>query len=267
MRELLFFIASSFWAGAAHAATPGHGKTIAAAYIVGARGKPIDAVILGIFVTLSHVSGIVLVGVLASLGSTWLRPQRIEAYLAAAVGILVIVLGLWMLWAQRDLVALAMGEAGEPGDGTNRADAHARDHGHDHDHQHEPVVWHSHGFGKVHAHRLDIVAENRPKLPVLLALGVAGGLLPDPAALALLLGALSSGKVMLGLITVLVFSLGFAATLVVVGIVAAKVGEKVLDWLASIWMIRLQIATSLLIIGMGVVLTARAVSELAALPV
>lgn len=273
MRELLFFIASSFWAGAAHAATPGHGKTIAAAYIVGARGKPIDAVILGIFVTLSHVSGIVLVGVLASLGSTWLRPQRIEAYLAAAVGILVIVLGLWMLWAQRDLVALAMGEAGESGDGTNRADAHARDHGHDHDHphnhghgQHEPVVWHSHGFGKVHAHRLDVVAENRPKLPVLLALGVAGGLLPDPAALALLLGALSSGKVMLGLITVLVFSLGFAATLVVVGIVAAKVGEKVLDWLASIWMIRLQIATSLLIIGMGVVLTIRAVSELAALP-
>ena len=279
MQELLFFVASSFWAGAAHAATPGHGKTIAAAYIVGARGKPIDAVILGIFVTLSHTSGIVLVGVLASLGSTWLRPQRIEAYLAIAVGILVIVLGLWMLWAQRDLVALAMGEAGEPGDATSRAaDAHAREHGHDHaphdhphshahDHgHHEPVVWHSHGFGKVHAHRLDVVAENRPKLPMLLALGVAGGLLPDPAALALLLGALSSGKVMLGLITVLVFSLGFAATLVVVGIVAAKVGERVLDWLDSIWMVRMQIATSLLIIGMGVVLTIRAVSELASLP-
>ena len=64
----------------------------------------------------------------------------------------------------------------------------------------------------------------------------------------------------------MVFSLGFAATLVVVGIVAAKVGEKVLDWLASIWIIRLQIATSLLIVGMGVVLTLRAVSELAMLP-
>jgi len=269
MRELLFFIASSFWAGAAHAATPGHGKTIAAAYIVGARGKPTDAVILGIFVTLSHVSGIVLVGVLASLGSTWLRPQRIEAYLAVAVGVLVIGLGLWMLWVQRDLVALAMGEAGEPGEGTDRAQDHNHHHAHDHLHGHghgEPVVWHSHGFGKVHAHRLDVVAENRPKLPVLLALGIAGGLLPDPAALALLLGALSSGKVLLGLVTVVVFSLGFAATLVVVGIVAAKVGEKVLDWLASIWMIRLQISTSLLIVGMGVVLTARAVSEVATLP-
>ena len=277
MRELLFFVTSSFWAGAAHAATPGHGKTIAAAYIVGARGKPIDAVILGIFVTLSHTSGIVLIGVLASLGSTWLRPQRIEAYLAIVVGFMVIVLGLWMLWAQRDLVALAMGEAGEPGDGTSRADAHAHDHDPDHDHDHghdhphshghgESVVWHSHGFGKVHSHQLDVVAENRPKLPVLLALGIAGGLLPDPAALALLLGALSSGKVLLGLVTVVVFSIGFATTLVVVGIVAAKVGERVLDWLASIWMIRLQIATSLLIVAMGVVLTVRAVSELSALP-
>src|ERR1700747_1004487 len=137
MRELLFFVASSFWAGAAHAATPGHGKTIAAAYIVGARGKPIDAVILGIFVTLSHTSGIVLVGVLASIGSTWLRPQRIEAYLAVAGGLLVIALGLWMLWTQRDLVAVAMGE---PGDGTNRADAHPHDHDHDHPH--------GHGYGR-----------------------------------------------------------------------------------------------------------------------
>jgi nickel/cobalt exporter len=211
----------------------------------------------------------VLVGVLASLGSTWLRPQRIEAYLAVAVGVLVMVLGLWMLWVQRDLVALAMGEAGEPGDGINRAQDNNHHQAHDHLHGHghgEPVVWHSHGFGKVHAHRLDVLAEDRPKVPVLLALGIAGGLLPDPAALALLLGALSSGKVLLGLVTVVVFSLGFAATLVVVGIVAAKVGEKVLDWLASIWMIRLQIATSLLIVGMGVVLTARAVSELSALP-
>jgi nickel/cobalt transporter (NicO) family protein len=274
MRELLFFVASSFWAGAAHAATPGHGKTIAAAYIVGARGKPIDAVILGIFVTLSHTSGIVLVGVLASLGSTWLRPQRIEAYLAVAVGILVTVLGLWMLWAQRDLVARAMGEAGASGDAASPADAHEGDHNHQHAHDHphghqrgEPVVWHSHGFGRTHAHQLDVVAENRPQLPALLALGIAGGLLPDPAALALLLGALSSGKVLLGLITVLVFSLGFAATLMVVGVIAAKVGEKVLDWLASVWMIRLQIATSLLIIGMGVVLTIRAMSELAVLRV
>ena len=268
MREILFFVVSSFWAGAAHAATPGHGKTIAAAYIVGARGKPIDALILGIFVTLSHTSGILLVGVLASLGFGWLRPQRVEAYLGLGVGLLVVVLGLWMLWTQRHLLALAMGEPGAAGEGG-------------HDHTHAPGValspahdhaavglhaWHSHGWGTVHAHRLDLVTADRPKLPVLLALGIAGGLLPDPAALALLLAALSSGKVLLGLTTVLVFSLGFAATLVVVGIIAAKVGQRIMQWLDSIWMVRLQILTTLLILGMGVVLSLRAAYDIALLP-
>jgi len=268
MREVLFFIVSSFWAGAAHAATPGHGKTIAAAYIVGARGKPVDAVILGIFVTLSHTSGIVVVAILASLGFGWLRPQRIEAYLGLGVGILVILLGLWMLWAQRDLLALAMGAPGAAA-----ADGHGHETGVDHRHAHardeahgEKVVWHSHGWGTVHAHRLDLVTANRPKLPVLLALGIAGGLLPDPAALALLLAALSSGRVLLGLMTVLVFSLGFAATLVVVGIVAAKIGQRVLAWLNNIWMVRVQIMMTLLIIGIGVVLTIKAAYQVAAAP-
>lgn len=263
MNEILFFILSSFWAGAAHAATPGHGKTIAAAYIVGARGKPIDAIILGVFVTLSHTSGIILVGVLASLGFGWLRPQRVEAYLALGVGLLVVLLGLWMLWTQRDLLALAMGEAGAS------AHEHAHEHGADdaHQHAHGPeATWHRHGWGTAHAHKLDLVTSNRPKLPVLLALGVAGGLLPDPAALALLLAALSSGKVVLGLLTVVVFSLGFAATLVVVGIIAAKIGQKILDWLDNIWMVRVQILTTLLILGIGVVLSIRAAYEIALLP-
>jgi nickel/cobalt exporter len=251
MREALFYILSSFWAGAVHAATPGHGKTIAAAYIVGARGKPIDALILGVFVTLSHTSGIVVVGVLASMGSAWLMPQMIEAYLALGTGILVIGLGLWMLWTQRALLALAMGE---PAPATVAAGVahshdgheHTHDHGHEHHHHHgEEPGWHSHGWGTRHSHRLDVVTnEQRPKLAVLLVLGVVGGILPDPTALAILLAALSSGKVLLGLTTVVVFSLGFAATLVAVGVVAARVGEKVLDWLSSVWVVRVQIATT-----------------------
>jgi nickel/cobalt transporter (NicO) family protein len=310
MREALFYILSGFWTGAVHAATPGHGKTIAAAYIVGARGKPVDALILGVFVTLSHTSGIVLVGALASLGEAWLVPQRVEAWLALAMGLLVIGLGAWMLWMQRDLLALAMGgPAGDgqghalapaPADAHGHAPAHLDDHDHDHhhhghdhhhhghdhhhhdhdphhhhghDHHHhdhphardEGSGWHSHGWGTYHSHRLDLVTDARPKLAVLLALGIAGGILPDPAALALLLGALSSGKVMLGVITVLVFSLGFASTLVVVGVIAAKVGQKILEWLSSIWAVRLQVATTFLILGMGVVLTVAASWRLAVL--
>jgi nickel/cobalt transporter (NicO) family protein len=241
-------------------------------------------------VTLSHVSGIVLVGVLASLGSTWLVPQRIETYLALAVGMLVIGLGLWMLWLQRDLLALAMGEPSQPpapqaipdapapatsehhaAHGQAHAQVHAHNHHHNHAHSHqhahgEDRGWHSHGWGTYHSHRIDLVTDNRPKLAVLLALGIAGGILPDPAALAILLAALASGKVMLGLATVVVFSLGFAATLVAVGLVAAKVGQRVLEWLSSIWVVRVQIATTLLILGMGVVLTVKAASQLTALP-
>ena len=94
-----------------------------------------------------------------------------------------------------------------------------------------------------------------------MTLSIAGGILPDPAALAILLAALSTGRVVLGLVTVLVFSLGFAAALVAVEIVAAQVGRRVLGWLDSVWALRLQLATTLLIIGMGVWLTVQAIRQ------
>ncbi len=324
MDQALLYLVSSFWLGAVHAATPGHGKTISAAYIVGARGRPVDALILGIFVTLSHTSGIVLVAVLASLGLPGLIPQRVEAYLALFTGILVIVMGFWMLLAQRNLWFLSLSgssrghDHGPSGDHVHDSNPkhephashipvhmHQHDHDHDHsgghdphhnhelhiphshiptqeqdhdhvhnhgplsahnhEHKHEPrheqgeeISFHSHGWGIRHTHRLDVVTQNRPSLMVLLGLSIAGGLLPDPAALAILLSALASGKVILGLGTVLVFSLGFATTLVIVGILAAKVGEAVLNWLSGPWVARVQIGTALLIVVVGVILTAKA---------
>ena len=174
-----------------------------------------------------------------------------------------------MLWQQRELLALAMGEAGATGADHDHSYPHEHSHGDSshHDHTNEGEAgWHSHGWGTYHSHRLDLVSDDRPKLAVLFTLGVVGGLLPDPTALALLLAALASGKVLFGLVTVVVFSLGFAATLVVVGVVAAMVGQKVLDWLNSIWAVRLQIATTLLILGIGVVLTINAAKQVVALP-
>lgn len=300
MTDALIYLASAFWIGAVHAATPGHGKTIAAAYIVGARGRPVDAVILGIFVTLSHTSGIVLVGILASIGMPGMVPQRIEAWLALITGLLVIVIGLWTLWTQRDLILQLQGLPpmphapdhahdhaemrfrprthdhdhghGHHQHGHDHAHVAAHDHSHDHghgddqshgdhrahsDHQNrdEEAGYHSHGWGFKHTHDLKLATTNRPGLWVLIGLGVAGGLLPDPAALAILLNALAQGKVMLGLGTVVVFSVGFAATLVVVGVIAAKAGQKILDWLAGPWAMRLQVGTSLLIVVVGAILT------------
>ena len=87
---------------------------------------------------------------------------------------------------------------------------------------------------------------------------MAGGVLPDPGALAILIAALASGKVILGLFTVLVFSLGFASVLVLVGIVAARVGQIVLTWLESRWILWLQLGTGLVILAVGVLLTVNA---------
>ena len=244
MGEGALYLLTSFWLGAVHAATPGHGKTIAAAYIVGARGRPVDALVLGIFVTLSHTSGIVLVAVLATLGSTWLIPQRVEAYLALGTGILVIGIGCWMLRTQMRLLPAPVAE-------------HAPAHPHPHPHSQGPH-YHSHGWGVTHSHDIEAITQLRPKLAILLGLGIAGGLLPDPGALAILLAALASGKLILGLLTVLVFSVGFASVLIVVGLVAARVGQLILTWLSSRWVGWIQIGAALLILVVGLVLTANA---------
>ena len=114
--------------------------------------------------------------------------------------------------------------------------------------------WHSHGWGVKHTHALPDVGGRNMSLWMLIGLGIAGGLLPDPAALAILLSALAQGKVMLGLGTVLVFSIGFAATLVIVGMAAAYFGRRVLDWLSGAWAVRIQVGTSLLIVLVGVVI-------------
>ena len=262
MGEGILYLVTSFWLGAVHAATPGHGKTIAASYIVGVRGRPVDAIVLGIFVTLSHTSGIVLVAILATLGSTWLLPQRVEAYLAVGTGILVIGIGCWMLRTQMRLLPAARSPKGRG----NFTDAHADNHRHgtDHEHPHGPH-YHSHGWGLTHTHDIEAITQARPSLAILLALGVAGGLLPDPGALAILLAAIASGKLILGLLTVLVFSLGFASVLVVVGVVAASVGRLILAWLSSRWIRWVQIGAALLILGVGLVLTANAWRTVAAL--
>src|SRR5437899_3238320 len=130
----VFYLVSSFWLGALHAATPGHGKTIAAAYIVGARGRPVDALVLGVFVTLSHTFGIVGVAVLASVGAARAVPARTEAYLAIVTGLLVVGIGLWMVGSQWMVLS-------------------ARPHGHRHDTSDDHEHHHHHGWGPSHTHR------------------------------------------------------------------------------------------------------------------
>ena len=124
---------------------------------------------------------------------------------------------------------------------------------------------HRHGWGPAHTHDLEALGRARPSLGILLGLGIAGGLLPDPAALAILLSAIASGRLVLGLLTVLVFSIGFASVLVLVGVVAARVGQAILGWLSSRWIAWIQIGAALVIVGVGLALTAGALRSLASL--
>ena len=252
MLEGVLYLASSFWLGALHAATPGHGKTVAAAYLVGARGRPADALALGVFVTLSHTSGIIAFALLATAGSTLLS-QRAEAYLALAAGLVVLGLGLAMLrarWPWRS----AGGVAGH-NHGHDHEHDHDHDHGHGHDHGPAMAGLHHDGWGRPHSHRLDVATLERPSWLLLLGLGAAGGLLPDPAALALLLAAIASGKLLLGLLTVIVFSVGFASVLVAVGVMAVQLGQAVLGWLSSGRVAWIQFGTALIVTGVGTALT------------
>ena len=221
MLEGAAYLLSSFWLGAVHAATPGHGKTVAAAYLVGTRGRATDAVALGIFVTLAHTGGIVMFGVLATIGSAALS-QRSESYVSLGSALLMVGVGAWMAF------------------GYFRNSHHHR-HRHHHDHHHE--------------HDFDAFGDQRPSWSVLLGLGLAGGLLPDPAALAVLLSAVASGRLVLGLLTVVVFSVGFASVLVVVGAVVGHAGQISLRWLPDSTLQRLQLGTALLIVLVGTFMT------------
>src|SRR5439155_478464 len=110
--------AALFW-GAAHALSPGHGKTIVAAYLVGRRGSVRDAAALGLIVTVTHTIGVFALGLVTLLLSQWIVPDRLYPWLNLVAGISVVGIGLAVLRARaRDWL-------------------HARAHLHGHHHQYQ----------------------------------------------------------------------------------------------------------------------------------
>jgi ABC-type nickel/cobalt efflux system permease component RcnA len=187
---LLSLGAALFW-GAAHALSPGHGKTIVTAYLVGRRGTPRDAAILGLIVTVTHTIGVFALGLVTLALSQWIVPETLYPWLNAIAGISVIVIGAAVLRARvrdwRHERAHRRGRA-----------HHHHHHGHDHDHAPEPGS----GFRG------------------LLAVGISGGALPCPSALVVLLAAISLHRVAFGLVLIVAFSLGLALTITGIGLVA-----------------------------------------------
>jgi ABC-type nickel/cobalt efflux system permease component RcnA len=254
---IVFALGVAIVLGAAHALQPGHGKTIVAAYLVGARGTPKHALFLGATVTATHTAGVYALGLVTLFLSRYILPERLYPILEVVSGGLVIAIGAWLL-ARRLLTAT----------GLRRADHHHHGHAHeDHDHTHPHGADHVHGhsddqdhdhaagarqgggeadlseqrswtFGRPRARRTGeqrsttLAAHRhhghahahgpRPGEHVswksLLALGVSGGLLPCPEALMVLLITIAAHRVLFGLLLIVAFSSGLAAVLVGFGL-------------------------------------------------
>lgn len=220
--------------GATHAFSPGHGKTVVGAYLIGSRGTAKHAAFLGLTVTITHTLGVFALGLVTLFASQYVVPERLFPILSFASGAIVLGIGL-SLFVRR--LRAASGLAPSHSHHSHAHDGHTHDgHGHVHDHAHEHTDGHSHAHGDgslVHSH--DGGSEHSHLPPgadgnsvtwrSLLALGISGGLLPCPSALVVLLAAIAAGKVAYGLLLVIAFSVGLAATLTAIGLAFVFAGR------------------------------------------
>jgi ABC-type nickel/cobalt efflux system permease component RcnA len=252
--------------GAGHALTPGHGKTIVAAYLIGSRSTPWHALYLGLTVTLTHTLGVFALGLVALFAAQYVLPEQLYPWLGAASGLIVVGLGAAMLW--RRVRPLLPRQGGGHHHGFHDHD-HDHGHGHDrsHDHEHGHPPGHEHHHTHNHAHRHSHLPLGADGAPVtwrsLLGLGISGGLLPCPSALVLLLTAVSINRAALGMVLVVAFSLGLAGVLTTVGLLFVK-GSRLMQGMPRIttWGRFLPAASALVIMIIGLWLTVEAVSRL-----
>ena len=242
---LIGFYAAAFILGAFHALEPGHGKTVVAAYLVGSKGKTYEAVLLGAIVTITHTFSIIVLAIIAKYAAAGAgyTDQQLHTSLGFIAAIFILGVGFSMLYSRwRAIHRLRHHNHGHDHDVHDHhhhdqephehehEDDHDHGHNHDHTHPHPPVMeheWehrhlheHSHG-GHSHTHYAPKPGE-KLSLWKLFALGISGGLVPCPAAFALLLAAISAGALAKGLSLVLIFSLGLAMSLVAIGIGVVK---------------------------------------------
>jgi ABC-type nickel/cobalt efflux system permease component RcnA len=192
--------------GAFHALEPGHGKTVVAAYLVGSKGTAWHALLLGLIVTGTHTVGVYLLGAVTLFASRYVVPERLYPWLGVISGLIIAVLG-GALFLRRYAASAAQHD---------HVPAHRHPHrswGHHHTHEAAGPPVHHHG-SQAHHHPVPAKVSQRE----LLALGVTGGIVPCPAALVVLLSALSMHRVGFGLLLIVAFSLGLAAVLIATGI-------------------------------------------------
>jgi len=236
---LVLLLAALGW-GALHALSPGHGKAMVAAYLVGSKGTSRDAVALGVVVTITHTIGVFALGLVTLLLAQYVLPEDLYPWLTLASGLMVVAIG----------VAVLRARVGHHR--ARRTQRHERPHGHGHEHHHDH---------EPHGHRHDVPDTITWK--GLIAMGASAGLIPCPSALVVLLGALAQHQVALGLALILAFSVGLAATLTALGLLVVharrvttrlRVPQRLVTGLPA--------ASALVIVALGCLLTLQAVPRL-----
>ena len=233
------FLAFAF--GALHALGPGHGKTLMAAYLVGAGGKARHAVGVGASVAVMHTASVLSLGFVVLTATQVFAPERVYPWLGLVSGVVALALGAGLL-----IVRL--------GAWSDRAEDYTHPHGSRGD-----APEHAHGSGSGHAHP-------GPDVPVLsrrglMALAVAGGILPSPTALVVLLAAVALDRIAYGLALIGAFSMGLAAALVAVGIVALKARDVVSNRLSGSVARLVPVVSASAIAVVGLLLTVRGIVE------
>ncbi|MCO8271735.1 sulfite exporter TauE/SafE family protein [Actinoplanes sp. TRM 88003] len=243
--------------GAAHAALPGHGKTVMAAYLAGSHGRPRDAVLVGATVTFTHTAGVIALGLFLT-AVTGVAGESVLSWLDLTSGLLVAAVGTGAL------ISALRRRPRTHEKPTGEEPTHAHDHTSAHDHTpHDHSDGHDHAHG--HAHDLAHGHHHGPGRWGLAGLGVAGGLVPSPSALIVLLGAAALGRTVFGVLLVLAYGLGMAATLTAAGLLLVRLRHRIEGrWrFAARWRAVSPPATAALIIVVGVGLAGRALAGVA----
>jgi ABC-type nickel/cobalt efflux system permease component RcnA len=200
--------------GALHALTPGHGKTLVAAYLIGSRGRIRDAITLGGVVTMTHTGSVIAAGFVMLIFSRAVAPDRFLPWIEVFGSLAIAGLGI-ALMPGRVSSALLHGR---------RARSRMSSEPRIEEHEHEDGTRHSHGWFGVATH--EHPTATKPDLRSLLILGFGGGIIPCPDALAILLIAVAAGHIITGIIIILGFSVGLAAVLTTLGILLTTVSAS-----------------------------------------
>jgi nickel/cobalt exporter len=217
--------------GALHAFEPGHGKTLIAAYMIGTKGRAVDGILLGLIVTFTHTFSVILLGIAAKLLAHSYSEIQLHAWLGLGSSAIILVVGIWMLKQRlsRKSSHTHIHLFGSSHDHHDHVHPH-HSHEYSHEHSHTPAG-HEHKHPHNHDHQNAAVtpAERYNKWNLLL-LGISGGLIPCPAAIATLLAAIGAGKIAKGLTVTLFFSLGLGLVMMTIGLIlsqASRLTEKI----------------------------------------